>query len=311
MTLAVDTLTYEPDFLFKKFAEEQENEIRAQSRFSHLQTWKLARVIVKSGDDMRVEQFAMQLISLIDSIFKTKNLKLWIKPYEILATSYDCGLIEFCEDAISVDYIRKTLTETLNRPCTLFDYFRKNFGNPNQKGTQAKSYEKAQKAFADSLAAYSLVCYILQIKDRHNANLLLDKEGHLIHIDFGFMLTDAPGKGLKFETAPFKLPADFVLILGGPDSQAFRRFRNSMVAGFQQLNRHAAKIILLVQMVAAAQSDLSCFKNGAEAAVTELKERLCPQGVDKKLSTNDCRQIVDALIQESDGNWRTQMYDGF
>lgn len=55
----------------------------------------------------------------------------------------------------------------------------------------------------------------------------------MIHIDFGFMLTDAPGKGLKFETAPFKLPGDFVLILGGPDSSAFRRFRNSMVAGFQ------------------------------------------------------------------------------
>jgi phosphatidylinositol kinase/protein kinase (PI-3 family) len=72
------------------------------------------------------------------------------------------------------------------------------------------------RAFADSLAAYSLVCYVLQIKDRHNANLLIDKDGHLIHIDFGFMLTDAPGKGLKFETAPFKLSADFVSILGGP-----------------------------------------------------------------------------------------------
>ena len=40
--------------------------------------------------------------------------------------------------------------------------------------------------------------------------MLVDKEGHLIHIDFGFMLTDAPGKGLHFETAPFKLSTDFV-----------------------------------------------------------------------------------------------------
>ena len=70
--------------------------------------------------------------------------------------------------------------------------------------------------FADSLAAYSLVCYILQIKDRHNANMIVDKEGHLVHIDFGFMLTDAPGKGLRFETAPFKLTTEFVRILGGP-----------------------------------------------------------------------------------------------
>ena len=147
----------------------------------------------------------------------------------------------------------------LNRNCDLYDYFRKNFGSPSQKGTQAKSFEKAQRAFADSLAAYSLVCYILQIKDRHNANMLVDKEGHLIHIDFGFMLTDAPGKGLKFEAAPFKLTVDFVRILGGPEGEGFRRFRNSMVAGFMALNKHSAKIILLVQMVAFAQSDLSCF----------------------------------------------------
>ena len=135
--------------------------------------------------------------------------------------------------------------------------------------------------------------------------MLLDKEGHVIHIDFGFMLTDAPGKGLKFETAPFKLPEDFVRILGGPGAPMFRRFRDSMVAGFEALNKHSAKIILLVQMVALAQSDLSCFKGGPKVAVNELKERLCPNGTNKNLSRAECRQIVDALIEESNGNWRT------
>lgn len=97
----------------------------------------------------------------MDSIFKRKNLKLWLKPYEILATQYDCGLIEFCEDSIGVDYIRKTLRQRLNRSCDLYDYFRINFGSPTAKGPQGERFLKAQNAFADSLAAYSLVCYIL------------------------------------------------------------------------------------------------------------------------------------------------------
>jgi len=79
--------------------------------------------------------------------------------------------------------------------------------------------------YVKSLAGYSLVCYFLQIKDRHNGNILIDNEGHIIHIDFGFMLSNSPGRGIKFEKAPFKLTNDLVDCMGGVNSSNFNKYR--------------------------------------------------------------------------------------
>ena len=157
------------------------------------------------------------------------------------------------------------------------------------------------------MAAYSLVSYILQIKDRHNANLILNKDGHLVHIDFGFFLTDAPGKGIKFEAVEFKLKADYVAILGGVEGLGFKRFRKNMVDGFMELNKQAAKLILLVQMVAHSQWDLSCFKEGTKQAIDGLKERLRPTDLKRK----ECEEVVDELIRKANDNMWTNMYDRY
>jgi len=56
-----------------------------------------------------------------------------------------------------------------------------------------------------------------------------------LHIDFGFLLSNAPGKGVKFESAPFKLTAEMMEVMGGEGSNVFRDFRMRMARGFLAL----------------------------------------------------------------------------
>ncbi|WAR54242.1 hypothetical protein PtB15_3B756 [Puccinia triticina] len=52
-------------------------------------------------------------------------------------------------------------------------------------------------------------------KNRHNGKILIDKEGHIIHIDFGFLLNNSPSS-IGFEMAPFKRVQDYIKVLNLP-----------------------------------------------------------------------------------------------
>ena len=87
-----------------------------------------------------------------------------------------------------------------------------------------------------------------QVKDRHNGNILLDRAGHLIHIDFGFLLGDSPANNLHFESAPFKLTDEYVALLGGAQAPHFRLFRELFVGGFRALQQHTDSLAALAQV---------------------------------------------------------------
>lgn len=177
--------------------------------------------------------------------------------------------METITDAVSVHSIKKEAYSKMAAAeaaqsgylpsYTLYDHFLEEFGQP---GTSR--YRRAQDAFLKSLASYSVITYLLQIKDRHNGNILIDKRGHLMHIDFGFMLSNSPGS-LGFEMAPFKLSQDYVDILGGVNSPKFLEYRDLLKRLFRDIRQHAERIVTLVELMQTG-SKLPCFSNGTATA---------------------------------------------
>lgn len=88
----------------------------------------------------------------------------------------------------------------------------------------------------------------MQVKDRHNGNILLDAAGRLIHIDFGFMLGRSPGLDLQLERAPFKLTAEHELLLGGEDSEHFLLFKELFAQGLRALQKHVDSVVALAEV---------------------------------------------------------------
>ena len=286
--------------IFGETFEEKEKSLKSKSLFGNFKTYKIFRCIFKTHEDLRQEQFATQLINEFNQIFKLENVDCWLNTYEIISTGNDSGLVEMVNNTLSLDQLKQKINNI-----SLYDFYLYYWGKGH---AESPAYKNAMKNYVESLAGYSLVCYFLQIKDRHNGNILIDNEGHLTHIDFGFLLSNAPGKGLKFENAPFKLSHDMVQNLGGDKGQYFEQFRKLLKKGFLAINKHREKIIILVEMMwCGNKRNLDCFEKGQET-IDNLRERLAPRGCVNKV---DIFKFVDGLIAQSVDNWRTKWYDIF
>ncbi|XP_024831853.1 phosphatidylinositol 4,5-bisphosphate 3-kinase catalytic subunit delta isoform isoform X4 [Bos indicus] len=219
-------------------------------------------IIFKNGDDLRQDMLTLQMIQLMDILWKQEGLDLRMTPYGCLSTGDRTGLIEVVlhSDTIANIQLNKSnmaATAAFNKDALLNWLKSKNPG---------EALDRAIEEFTLSCAGYCVATYVLGIGDRHSDNIMIRENGQLFHIDFGHFLGNFKTKfGINRERVPFILTYDFVHVIQQGktnNSEKFERFRGYCERAYTILRRHGLLFLhLFALMRAAGLPELSCSKD--------------------------------------------------
>ncbi|CAN9511193.1 unnamed protein product [Ophioblennius macclurei] len=264
-----------------------------------LMTGDTLGIIFKNGDDLRQDMLTLQILRLMDLLWKEANLDLRIVPYGCLATGDRAGLIEVVSSADTIANIQLTSSNVaaaaaFNKDALLNWLKERNSGD---------ALDRAIEEFTLSCAGYCVATYVLGIGDRHSDNIMVRSTGQLFHIDFGHILGNFKSKfGIKRERVPFILTHDFIHVIQQGKTgytEKFGSFRQYCEEAYLVLRKNGNLFItLFALMLTAGLPELTSVKD-----IQYLKDSLALGKTDDE-ALKQFRQKFDEALRES---WTTKV----
>ncbi|RZF40704.1 hypothetical protein LSTR_LSTR007995 [Laodelphax striatellus] len=222
-------------------------------------------IIFKNGDDLRQDMLTLQMIRIMDSLWKNAGLDLRMNPYGCISTDNRVGLIDVVLQAETIANIQKEKgmfsATSAFRKGSLLAWLK----DHNQTES---SLNKAIEEFTFSCAGYCVATYVLGVADRHSDNIMVKRTGQLFHIDFGHILGHFKEKfGFRRERVPFVLTHDFVHVINRgqqakKEALEFKSFQSLCERAFLILRQHGCLILsLFAMMISTGLPELSSEKD--------------------------------------------------
>ena len=239
--------------------------------------------LVKGNDDLRQDAVMQQIFGLVDTLlrgesFSSQRRQLGIRTYRVIPLSPAAGILEWVQqttpmahyllgeeqDSPKSAHLRYRPQDLTSRKCAemlksasdagkraMFDsiterfrpvfhhFFLENFADPSDWYQKRVSYTR-------SVAASSIVGYIVGLGDRHLHNILVDlTSAEVIHIDLGVAFEQ--GKLLAIpETIPFRLTPDVVDGMGSTGIEGI--FRRCCEITMQVLRQNRDAVLTVLQV---------------------------------------------------------------
>jgi phosphatidylinositol-4,5-bisphosphate 3-kinase len=255
---------------------------------------QVVNVIFKVGDDLRVDMIALQLMRILDGLWKREGLDLHLQPYTAIPIGKNVGMIAVVSKSETVSNINwkyggSSLASAFSST-TIKTYLCKH--NPVKSDR-----ERALRNFALSCAGYCVFTYLFGVGDRHDDNILCSKSGNMFHIDFGYFL----GQRTKFlgfsrETCFFVLTQNYVCAMDG----YFELFMDLSCQGFAIAQKYGQLFQTILKLMIPCGSDIfspdqiQYLENMFEPGRSESQHRLHFHQLIRK-SLEDKRTLLNNL----------------
>lgn len=241
------------------------------------------RFLLKGHEDMRQDERVMQFIRLIDTIFSSDNaaslIGLNIPQYAVIPLTDNVGIIGWVENTETIYKMLEThrqendvsIYEEVNliMKCgelrnieeyhrlpkqsrkALLSYAMENSPNNELRriiwdhNDTCEQWLSYRQSYGQTMAAMSMVGYVLGLGDRHLNNLMLQENGTVVHIDFGDCFEVAMHRTLYAEAVPFRLTRLLICALGitGVDGV----YRLTCELAMKNLRRHSENLLSILE----------------------------------------------------------------
>ena len=195
--------------------------------------------LFKVGDDLRQDMLTLQVMKVMEHLWRQNQLDLRMRCYGVLPTGHNQGFIEVVPNATT----EQALQQERGLFAGVFDQEMMSAYIKSCNLAEA-NHKIAIENFMLSSAGYAVATAVLGVADRHPGNIMVQQDGHYFHIDFGHFLGNFKKKlGYQRENAPFHFSPACAFAL--EEAGLYNKFENISAKAFNILRSNANLLITL------------------------------------------------------------------